>query len=226
VDLAREPAADEPVRRPEPAGDLLGGAAPAAGVEILRGAVSTAAVDGVLRLLHLDLLQRGASAAELGSWLWDAHWFPHLNYDPAVLAMADELPHTWRTGIRCDPQILLQFPHVGPEPAITFHVDREPEWAAGRTYCGIVGVALSPWHAANGGLLVRSAQGAVAIELDPGDAVMMAPDVLHSSGINRTGEIRYAVYFRWLDERSPNTAISSSRRRLAVGCCGGAGRQT
>ena len=38
----------------------------------------------------------------------------------------------------------------------------------------------------------------MAVELDPGDAVMMSPAVWHSGGINRTGSIRYGVYFRWL----------------------------
>ena len=51
-----------------------------------------ALVDDALRLLHLDLLQRGASAAELGEWLWGAHWFPHLKHAPAITALADALP--------------------------------------------------------------------------------------------------------------------------------------
>jgi ectoine hydroxylase-related dioxygenase (phytanoyl-CoA dioxygenase family) len=36
------------------------------------------------------------------------------------------------------------------------------------------------------------------VELDPGDAVAMTPDLEHSGGINRTGSLRYGVYFRWL----------------------------
>ena len=95
--------------------------------EVRTAIVDEDLIDGALRLLHIDLLERGASAEELGKWLWGAHWFPHLNYAPAILALADALPSHWRTGKRCDPQILLQFPHVGPEPEITFHVDSEPE---------------------------------------------------------------------------------------------------
>jgi hypothetical protein len=168
------------------------------GYEIRRGAVAAALVDDALRSLHVDLLGRGASAQELGNWLWSAHWFPHLVYSEQVTALADALPEEWRTGERCDPQILLQFPHSGPEPEITFHVDQEPPWANGRRYRGIVGIALSRWGRDNGGLLVHADGETIAVELEPGDAVAMAPDLLHSGGINRTGAIRYGVYFRWL----------------------------
>lgn len=117
-------------------------------------------------------------------------------------------------GHHCDLQILLQFPHVGPEPPITFHLDEEPEWAGGRRYRRIVGVALSPWRVNNGALLIGSESDPTPVELDAGDAVMLGPDVRHSSGINRTGQIRYGVYFRWLDDsagadRAPSTASSS-----------------
>lgn len=166
--------------------------------EVGRGVVALELVDAALRLLHLDLLENGASAATLGEWLWGAHWFPHLKYDPAIVALAHALPAAWRTGTLSDPQILLQFPHVGPEPEITFHVDREPDWADGRGYARIVGVPLSPWRRENGGLLVSTGDGAVAVELDPGDAVMMTPDLPHSGGVNHTGTVRYGVYFRWL----------------------------
>lgn len=166
--------------------------------EIRRGAVSPQLVNDALRLLHLDLLARGAAAPELGDWLWGAHWFPHLRYQGPITALAQALPARWRTGELCDPQILLQFPHVGPEPEITFHRDQEPEWAIGRRYARIVGVALSPWRSENGGLIVRPADQSQAVELDPGDAVMMDPGLEHTAGVNRTGSIRYGVYFRWL----------------------------
>jgi ectoine hydroxylase-related dioxygenase (phytanoyl-CoA dioxygenase family) len=166
--------------------------------EVERAAVPRELVDDVLRMLHLDLLTRGASAEELGQWLWGTHWFPHLRQDERVLAMARALPDRWREGELCDPQILLQFPHSGPAPEITFHRDEEPAWAEGRRYRRIVGVALSEWSAANGGLIVRPDTRSIAVELEPGDAVMMTPDLWHSGGINRTGAIRYGVYFRWL----------------------------
>lgn len=173
-----------------------------------RGAIEHRLIDDALRTLHLDLLSRGGSAAELAEWLWSAHWFPHLVYDPCILALADALPVQWRTGERCDPQILLQFPHVGPAPEITFHVDREPPWALGRRYRRIVGVPLSPWKAANGGLLVKLDDRVAAVELEPGDAVMMKPDLLHTGGLNTTGSIRYGVYFRWLEDPAEGSGPS------------------
>lgn len=173
--------------------------------EIARNVIGLDLVDDALRLLHLDLLQRGADAASLGEWLWGAHWFPHLNYEPAIVALTEALPPTWRTGQMTDPQILLQFPHVGPPPEITFHVDREPDWAQGRGYVRIVGVPLSPWRRENGGLLVELGGEGVPVELDPGDAVMMAPGLPHSGGVNLTGAVRYGVYFRWL-EGEPDAA--------------------
>ena len=167
---------------------------------VQRGAVPPERVDAALRTIHLDLLERGASVGELGEWLWGMHWFPHLTYRDEILALADALPPDWQTGARCDPQILLQFPHVGPEPEITFHLDQEPAWAAGRTYLRIVGVPLSPWRGDNGGLLVETAEGPAPVEADPGDAIMMTPDLPHSGGVNRSGRLRYGVYFRWLAE--------------------------
>lgn len=167
---------------------------------IAREIVPAGRIDDVLRLLHLDLLERGAPAAELSEWLWGSHWFPHLRHHETILALADALPADWRTGVLCDPQILLHFPHVGPEPEITVHVDQEPPWAEGRRYLRIVGVPLTPWRAENGGLLVECAGGLEPVELDPGDAVSMAPRLPHSGGINRTGAVRYGIYFRWLEE--------------------------
>jgi hypothetical protein len=62
---------------------------------------------------------------------------------------------------------------VGPEPPITFHLDEEPEWAGGRRYRRIVGVALSPWRVDNGALLIGSESDPTPVELDAGDAVML-----------------------------------------------------
>lgn len=166
--------------------------------EVARGVVPRERIDDALRLLHLDLLQRGASVEELGEWLWGAHWFPHLREREEILALRESLPDEWQTGEACEPQILLQFPHTGPEPEITFHLDQEPAWAGERPYLRIVGVPLSPWRSDNGGLLVQTAVGPAPVEADPGDAIMMTPDLPHSGGVNHTGSLRYGVYFRWL----------------------------
>lgn len=173
----------------------------AAGVQLRRAIVPEELIDAALRLLHLDLITRGATAEELGSWLWAVNWFPHLRDDPRITALAQALPAEWRTGQICEPQIILQFPHAGgAEPAISYHLDQEPEWAGERRYERIVGIALSRWDRENGGLLIEGPSGSepLAVELNPGDAVMLEPHVRHSGGINRSGSIRYAVYFRWL----------------------------
>ncbi len=180
-----------------------------AGLEIARGMLSQQLVDDALRLLHLDMLEHGHSAQTLSEWLWAMHWFPHLNQRDEILALARALPAHWRGGTLCDPQILLQFPHVGPRPEITFHVDQEPEWARGRGYLRIVGVPLSPWRQENGGLLVELGEEPAAVELDPGDVVMMGPELPHSGGVNLTGAVRYGIYFRWLAD-DPNAGESPS----------------
>lgn len=214
------------VEKAGPARNAATGQASQRPFEVARGAVPERLVQDALRVLHLDLLQRGASASELGEWLWGAHWFPHLRRDPAIMALERVLAPEWRGGELCDPQILLQFPHTGPEPEITFHLDQEPEWAAGRGYRRIVGIPLSRWRAENGGLLVRMGGDTFAVELEPGDAVMMAPGLWHSGGINRTGEIRYGVYFRWLEPSPPTAAESSASRARAASGPSSEGSQT
>ena len=80
------------------------------------------------------------------------------------------------------------------------HVDQLPEWANGRPYLRIVGLALTPNVEANGGLTVWPLDGGEPrpVELRPGDALVMDPRLPHASGVNRTGSIRYCVYFRFL----------------------------
>lgn len=169
--------------------------------EVAREAVPRERVDAALRLLHRDMMERGIDAKELSEWLWGMHWFPHLRFREEISALSEALPSHWRAGTRCEPQILLQFPHVGDEePPVSFHLDEEPDWADGRRYLRIVGVALSPWTRANGGLIVQTEHGVEPVELAPGDAVMLTPDLPHSGGVNRSGEIRYGVYFRFLEE--------------------------
>ena len=171
----------------------------ATGYRVARGVVPHDRIDDALRMLHLDLLERGAQPAELSEWLWATHWFPHLRYREEIMALAAALPAEWQGGSLCDPQILLQFPHTGPVPEITFHLDQEPDWAEGRRYARIVGVPLTAWRRENGGLIVKQGREVTDVELDPGDAVMLPPDLPHSGGINRTGGVRYGVYFRWLE---------------------------
>ena len=53
----------------------------------------------------------------------------------------------------------------------------------------------------NGGLWVWpfDATGPAPVELQPGDALVMHPELPHASGLNRQGAMRYAVYFRFLE---------------------------
>jgi hypothetical protein len=170
------------------------------GFTVIEQAVPLEAVDVALRHIHLDLLQRGASAEALGSWTWSAHWFPHLRWDPPIVALAWHLPEELREGEMCDPQIVLQPPDTGEPPELVAHVDQEPPWANGRGYRAIIGVALSAARSDNGGLIVWpfDRDATENVELAPGDAVVMHPRLPHSSGFNRRGDIRYAAYFRFL----------------------------
>ena len=60
---------------------------------VLRGAVEPGLVDDALRALHLDLLERGASAPELGEWLWARTGFP----------TSSTTRESWRWRTRCRP---------------------------------------------------------------------------------------------------------------------------
>jgi hypothetical protein len=183
---------------------LLGRQRDRQGYAILRGAVPPEAVERALRHLHLDLVRRGLPADELGTWLWSSHWFPHLKWEEPIVSLIDHLPDHLRDGQLCDPQIVMQPPDDCDPQELVPHVDREPDWAGDRRYLRIVGVALTPAHAANGGLVVWPLDGAerkpVALELAPGDAVVFDPRLPHASGFNLEGAIRTAVYFRFLED--------------------------
>jgi hypothetical protein len=169
---------------------------------VLRALVPPDAVDAALRHIHLDVVRQGLPADTMGPWLWSSHWFPHLKWDPAIVALAWHLPDELREGELCDPQILLQPPDDGDDQALVPHIDQEPDWARDRGYRAIVGVALSPAHASNGGLVVwpfDAPDEPEPLDLEPGDVVVMHPKLPHSSGLNREGGIRYAVYFRFVE---------------------------
>lgn len=172
------------------------------GYEILRAAVPGDVVEAALRHVHLDLVRRGLGPQTIGEWLWSAHWFPHLKWDDEILALFRALPAELQDGELCDPQILLQPPDDAEEVDLVPHVDREPEWASGRRYRRIVGVALSRGGEGDGGLVVwpLGKDEPEAVELEPGDAVVMDPLLPHASGVNRGGAIRYALYFRFLGD--------------------------
>ena len=171
------------------------------GYVVLRGAIPQEAVDRALRHIHLDVVKNGLPAETLGSWLWAAHWFPHLKWDEPIAALAELLPEELRDGQMCDPQILLQPPDDCDDVALESHVDQEPDWAGGRSYLRIVGVALSSAGPQTGNLVVWpfGRDEPEPLEVEPGDVVVMHPRLPHTSGLNREGRIRYAVYFRFLE---------------------------
>jgi hypothetical protein len=171
------------------------------GYQVVRGAIPPEAVDAVLRHLHLDVARRGLPQEWLSEWLWNAHWFPHLRWDDEIRALLEHLPPDLRDGELCDPQILLQLPDEANDVELVPHVDRLPDWANGRPYRRILGVALTPNTPATGGLTVWPLDGGepAALDLDAGDVLVMDPQLPHASGLNRTGGIRYAVYFRFLE---------------------------
>jgi hypothetical protein len=121
------------------------------GYAVLRDTVPAAAREEALRLIHLDVVRNGLPADRVGEWVWSAHWFPHLKWAPPVVALFTHLPAELRDGELCDPQILLQPPDDSEDQPLVSHVDEEPEWAAGRRYLRIVGIALSRGYAGNGG---------------------------------------------------------------------------
>lgn len=189
------------VHESEPVEDRLDAALRTRGFAVLRGAVPAAAIDAALREIHLDVVRNGLSPETVSSWLHGAHWFPHLKWNEPITNLTAALPAPLREGESCDPQIVLHPPDDCGDVPLTPHVDREPEWAAGRRYRRIVGVALSAARRGNGALEVWpfGGGGHEPVELEPGDVVVMHPELPHTSGLNRSGSIRYAVYFRFLE---------------------------
>jgi hypothetical protein len=179
--------------------DVDGGAA-TAGLRVIRGGVPATALDGALRHIHRDMVTRGVTEQQIADWIWSAHWFPHLKWDEEIVSLVEHLPDELRDGELCDPQIVLHMPDADEYP-LESHIDQAPEWANGRGYLRIVGVALSPGRREHGGLLVWpfGKDGPEPVEVEPGDVVVMDPALPHTSGFNRTGSIRYAVYFRFLE---------------------------
>jgi hypothetical protein len=170
------------------------------GYEVMRHALPQEALDRVLRHIHLDIVERGLPQEWLSEWLWNAHWFPHLRWDDEVVALLEQLPADLRSGELCDPQIVGQMPDELETVELRSHVDQLPDWSNGRPYLRILGVALTPNTEENGGLTVWPLDGAapLPVELDAGDVLVMNPRLPHASGLNRTGAIRYCVYFRFL----------------------------
>jgi len=167
---------------------------------VLRDVVPRGSVDTALRCLHLDLLRRGLPVERIAEWQDAKCWFPHLRWEPAIVQLLEHVPAELQQGLPCEPQILLHLPDEAEEWPLVPHVDDPPPWAEGRPYSSIVGVALSAGTERHGGLVVWPFDGSPPRPLDvaPGDVVVMHPRLEHSGTLNRSGEIRYVVYFRFV----------------------------
>jgi ectoine hydroxylase-related dioxygenase (phytanoyl-CoA dioxygenase family) len=104
-----------------------------------------------------------------------------------------------------EPQLLLRFPDPDATWPLHSHVDAAPEWAHGRRYKGIVGVALTDAGPQDGTVHVWSGshRGAVGgepvpVPLRAGDAIVMHPALEHCGSLNLGPTIRAAIYFRLL----------------------------
>ncbi len=175
------------------------------GYVVIRNAVERPRVAAALRLLNLELARRGIEPAEVLR-CQQSTFFPHLRWEkeifdlvpPAAEEIVRQDPHDeW-----AEPQLLLRFPDEATEWPLEPHVDDLPPWACGRSYQGIMGVALTPAQPEDGCLRVwpgshlgRRSEP-VAVPLEPGDCVVMHPHLGHAAGLNRGPTIRVAVYFR------------------------------
>lgn len=126
--------------------------------------------------------------------------WPIHRWNPEILKMLSYIPA--QDGELCDPQIVVQ--KQGTDPYfLEFHTDKEPEWAEGRTYVKIVGVAVSGQSYENGGLSFITAGGIECPTLWTGSIFSFEPWEHHSPGVNQRMSPRVAIYFRWLHFMPP-----------------------
>jgi hypothetical protein len=179
------------------------------GYVLLREAVPQARVDAALRRLNLAFRWDGLTPEQAEEWS-NGTFFPHLRWEPEIWGVLPDAAAEllgWQEGDDwAQPQLLMRFPDEDQPWSLEPHVDRLPEWAPGRRYRGIVGVALTPATARDGAPCVwpgshRGLESApVDIELRPGDALVMHPQLGHSGRLNLGPTIRTAVYFRLLTD--------------------------
>lgn len=187
----------------------------------LRSLIDPAAVDAALRVINLGFAQHGVTTQQIADWSTTT-WFPHLRWEPALLslqAILDErLPG--RSGEQwADTQIVVRLPDQAQTWPLTPHVDGVPEWAVDRRYRFIAGVALTRWSEQHGSVAVwpgshrGEANAPLVLTLDPGDVVLLHHELQHSSTLNRSGAIRYAVYLRRLEPALRRASSGVTTRR-------------
>ena len=189
-----------------------------AGYEVHRQLVPQQLTTAAVRLLNLEIVRRGLTAEAIADGVHGT-FFPHLRWDTEVLAIQQQLDQVVnRTEDEqwADPQLLLRFPDERTDGQPWPHLDEPPPWADGRNYRVIAGVALSPSRVNDGCLRVWTNSHVTEptrhapVELDPGDVVLMHPNLWHASTANRGPWIRYAAYFRLL-AASPVSASAAHR---------------
>lgn len=176
------------------------------GFRILRGLIPRDLVDDACRRLTLEIVREGVTAEQIQEYS-SATWFPHLRWEPEIIAVRDRIEplldrhpdEEWG-----DPQLLLRFPDEAETWPLEPHVDRLPEWAGQRTYRIVAGVALSESRHKDGSLAVwpgshRGEQREPEfLEFETGDVILMHPQLQHTGTLNRGGTIRYVIYYRLL----------------------------
>ncbi len=174
---------------------------------VLASAVPPEPIESATRLLNLEIARHGIDPAQLLQWQ-QSTFFPHLRWNSEVWAllpgMADGLIRRSAEDEWAEAQLLLKFPDEATSWPLEPHVDEVPPWARGSRYRGIIGVPLTSAAAEDGCLHVwpGSHRGIdappVPVPVEPGDVVVMHPQLGHSGGLNRGASIRMAVYFRLL----------------------------
>jgi ectoine hydroxylase-related dioxygenase (phytanoyl-CoA dioxygenase family) len=176
------------------------------GFTVQRGVIDRELTSAAVRRLNMEIARLGLSRRdiELGS---GGTFFPHLRWEPEVLAMQDEVArivHPQPGEQWADPQLLMRFPEDGTPGQPWAHLDQPPPWAGVRTYRVIAGAALSDTRALDGclavwpGSHVAPGDRPATIELHRGDLVLMHPQLWHAPTRNAGPWIRYAAYFRLL----------------------------
>lgn len=177
------------------------------GFAVMSRFVPSTIIDAAKRLLNLEIVEWGLPVDQIREWHQNKTWFPTLRFAEEIMALSRFVPkELYGTGELCEPQILCHYPDHATEWDFEFHLDQEPSWAEGRKYSLIAGVALTPNTSQNGGLVVRPpfGYGLVSgdpVELDAGDIIVFKPQLWHRSGLNKTGDVRMMVYFRWLEAK-------------------------
>jgi ectoine hydroxylase-related dioxygenase (phytanoyl-CoA dioxygenase family) len=171
---------------------------------IVQSAVPETEVESMRRILLLEIVKYGLPKDRLDEYHNTKTWFPSLR--EYVVHLADYVPSQLKKGELCEPQILLHFPDENLDYEIEPHRDQEPEWANGRKYTAIAGVALTDSDEQDGGLVSWGMDrepcekwDAQPIELYAGDVIIFDPRLWHSGGLNSTDRIREVIYFRWVE---------------------------